>query len=118
MREELTIEIVNALRPYLSQEEIQEMKFKLVMILNKYEIQERCTEIAILDEDKNTAILKKFIAAKIASGRTVRTIGFYKTSLEVIRLTLLAVSKCVYKHHNDIYTRNHHKKHCNHPFSK
>ena len=58
MREELTIEIVNALSPYLSQEDMQEMKFKLVMILNNYEIQERCTEIAVLDEDKNTAILK------------------------------------------------------------
>lgn len=84
MREELTIEIVNALRPYLSQEDMQDIKLKLAMILNRYEIQERCTEIAVLDEDKNTAILKKFIAAKIASGRTVRTIGFYKISLEAI----------------------------------
>lgn len=82
MREELTIEIVNALSPYLSQEEIQEMKFKLVMILNKYEIQERCTEIAVLDEDKNTAILRRFIAAKMASGRTSETINYYHNSIE------------------------------------
>lgn len=83
MREELSIEILNMIMPYVSQEDIQDIKLKLTMVLANYEVQQRCTELTVVDEDKNTAILKKFIAAKIASGRTRKTLNFYKTSLEM-----------------------------------
>ena len=83
MREELSIEILNMIMPYVSQEDIQDIKLKLTMVLANYEVQQRCTELTVADEDKNTAILKKFIAAKIASGRTRKTLNYYKTSLEM-----------------------------------
>jgi hypothetical protein len=82
MREELAIEIINTIMPYMSGEDLQDVKLKLTMILNEYEIGKRCTELAIADEDKNTAILRKFVAAKLASGRTTRTLTFYRQSLE------------------------------------
>lgn len=82
MREELEIEIINAINPYLSQEELQDMKLQLTMILSNYEIQKRHTEVAVIDENKNEAIIKKFVAAKLASGRTVRTLKFYRESLK------------------------------------
>ena len=83
MREELAVEIINMIMPYLSTESLQDVKLKLTMILNEYEIDKRCTELAVADEDKNTAILRKFIAAKLASGRTAKTLTFYRNSVEM-----------------------------------
>lgn len=83
MREELAIEIINTIMPYMSGEDLQDVKLKLTMILNEYEIDKRCTELTVANEDKNTAILRKFVAAKLASGRTTRTLTFYRNSLEM-----------------------------------
>lgn len=83
MREELAIKIINTIMPYMSGENLQDVKLKLTMILNEYEIGKRCTELTIANEDKNTAILRKFVAAKLASGRTTKTLTFYRNSLEM-----------------------------------
>lgn len=50
-------------------------------ILNDYEISERTTEIALLREDRNEYLLKKFLMAKIVKGCTDRTIDRYKKDL-------------------------------------
>lgn len=81
MREELKIRIINAVLPYINEANLSDLRFKLDIELANYEVTKRCTELAILTEGKNEAILKKFIAAKLAEGRTARTLKFYKNSL-------------------------------------
>lgn len=82
MREELTVKILNALAEY--DLPLQDIRMKLAIILSEYEVESRCTELAVLDEDKNRVMLQKFLAAKLASGRTPRTLEFYRNSLNFI----------------------------------
>lgn len=82
MREELTVKILNALAEY--EVPIQDIRMKLAIILSDYEIESRCTELIVPDEEKNRGIIRKFLAAKLASGRTQRTLVFYGNSLRII----------------------------------
>lgn len=82
-KEELTIKLTNLIAPFIPNTEITDYKLKISLMLSDYEIEERHTELAIITEGKNEAVLKKFLASKIASGLSPRTIQFY-------RLTLLA----------------------------
>ena len=50
-------------------------------ILGGYEIQKRTTEVALLSEDRNSYLFKKFLMAKAVKGCTDRTAHYYKTSL-------------------------------------
>ena len=43
---------------------IQELKNLLYMILNPYEITTRSTEVAVVDEDQNETLLRRFLVAK------------------------------------------------------
>lgn len=81
MREELKVNLLNMLIPYIGKDNLSDVKWKLEIELSKYEISERCTELAVVTEGKNQAILKKFIASKLAAGRTKRTLEYYKNTL-------------------------------------
>lgn len=61
--------------------DMQDIKHSLYMILNSYGITERCTEIAVLEPDKNELYLKKFLIAKTVNGLTPRSIEFYKKTI-------------------------------------
>lgn len=71
---------------------MQELKNLLYMILNPYEITTRSTEVAVVDEDQNEALLRRFLVAKKVSGRTDRTIQQYASSN---RRTLQRIGKTV-----------------------
>ena len=81
MREELKVNLLNMLIPYIGKDNLSDVKWKLEIELSKYEISERCTELAVVTEGKNEAILKKFIASKLAAGRTKRTLEYYRNTL-------------------------------------
>lgn len=81
MREELVVKILNAFAPP-DRETMQSMKMQLEIILADYEITERCTELVALNEEKNDVIVKRFIASKLAEGRSTRTLGYYKQTIE------------------------------------
>lgn len=57
------------------------VKSKLVILLNNYDIQSRCTEVAVIDEDDITKYIRLFLISKRVSGRTERTINHYKGEL-------------------------------------
>ncbi len=57
-------------------------KNELYIIMNDFEIAARTTEVALLSEDRNEQLLKKFIMSKIVKGCTDRTIEIYKKSVE------------------------------------
>jgi site-specific recombinase XerD len=53
-------------------------------ILGEYEIQRRSTEVALLSEDRNEYLFKKFLMAKIVKGCTDRTVKYYGSTLDFI----------------------------------
>lgn len=88
-REELINEICNYL---MTKPDISEAKNMMYVILSKYEITNRCTELAEVQEDRNEALLKRFITAKTVKGCTPRTIVAYSIS---IKRTLETIGKTV-----------------------
>lgn len=79
MRDELIEKLIMwAVRKGLDPAEAQ---LDFCMLLNNVEITSRSTEIAVLEEDRNEYLLKKFLIAKQVKGCTERTLSFYKTSL-------------------------------------
>lgn len=81
MRKELETELIDLLIPYKNVIPLEDIRTQLIIILSEYEIDKRKTEVAIRNEDKNNLYLAKFLAAKAASGRTDRTLHFYKNSI-------------------------------------
>ena len=62
----------------------EDLKNDIQIILSGYEVQERSTEIALRNEDRNAYLIKKFIMSKIVKGCTERTVGYYRKMLEFI----------------------------------
>lgn len=60
------------------------LRNELYIIMNDFEITTRTTEVALLSEDRNEQLLKKFIMSKIVKGCTDRTIEVYKKSIEFV----------------------------------
>ena len=79
MRKELIDRILQVLisedcfRPEIEQE--------LEIILSDYEIGKRKTEVAIVREDENQMMVRKFITAKIVKGLSERTLKYYKETI-------------------------------------
>ncbi len=61
--------------------DVGKIRSRLVMILNEYEIGARCTEVVVADEDDITKYLRLFLISKKVSGRTERTIDYYRCEL-------------------------------------
>lgn len=81
-RESMINDICLHLAPYV--EDIKNIKNILYVACNKYEITSRCTDVAVVDENRNDELLKRFIIAKKVKGCTSKTIKFYATTLRNI----------------------------------
>lgn len=57
---------------------------RIYVILSEYEVQSRCTEVAIVEEDRNMALIQKWLVAKMVKGCTERTVKLYKTEVSRI----------------------------------
>lgn len=64
--------------------ETENISLKIQVALGKYEIENRTTEIALLQEDRNEFLLKKFIIGKMVKGCSKRTIELYSIELKKI----------------------------------
>lgn len=80
MREDLANDLCMFIMSNTSTE-MQDIKHSLYMILNNYDIGSRCTEVAVLKQDRNDMLLKKFLIAKTVKGLTPRTLQFYRASI-------------------------------------
>lgn len=58
------------------------VKSRLTILLNDYDITSRCTEISVVNEDDISKYIRLFLINKRVSGRTDRTIKYYKGELE------------------------------------
>lgn len=85
IREGIIREIVAKLQNQVPDETINIVQDILVIELNKYEIQERCTDVAVQD-NSGEALLKKFIATKRIEGTADSTLRRYADeNLKLIR---------------------------------
>lgn len=77
-------ELRNEMCMVLIKNGVENAESEIDMILGEYEIQNRTTEIALIQEDRNEYLFRKFITAKIVKGCTDRTIEFYGKTLRFI----------------------------------
>lgn len=79
MKDELINDLTIALMPYV--QDTQELKMAITVVLGKYEVQKAETALTVYEGDINEQIMKRFIAAKIAQGCSMRTIKYYQTDI-------------------------------------
>lgn len=88
-------EAINSICLYIesiSDEKIGDIKSRLYLLLNNYEITTRSTEVAELQGDRNEYLLRQFLIAKKVAGCTERTLDFYAKSNQKI---LMKIGKTV-----------------------
>lgn len=84
IREKIINEVLGAIRNRIPEEGVSVVQDVLVIQLNKYELQERCTDVALVD-DTPEKLLRKFIATKRIEGLAESTLRrYYETNLELI----------------------------------
>lgn len=64
--------------------EDNEIRQRIYIAMDKYEIEKRTTEIALVQQDRNEYCVKKFIVGKTVKGCTERTVKLYKTEITKI----------------------------------
>lgn len=89
-RENLINDICMQLEPYVN--ELGDIKNILYVVCNQYEITSRCTEVAVVDGNRNAELLKRFLTAKTVKGCTKRTIKHYGVT---VKKTLEEIGKTV-----------------------
>lgn len=61
-----------------------ELRNRIYIMMDKYEITQRETSVALLEEDRNEYLLKTFIIGKTVKGCTKRTLRFYKNTISFV----------------------------------
>lgn len=85
IRESIIRTIMEALQGRVDDETVTIVQDVLVVELNQYEVQERCTEVAVLDTGPER-ILKKYVAVKRIEGIADSTLRrYYDENLKLIR---------------------------------
>lgn len=80
VRSKIVDQVLEAL-PELSADIREKIERTLLTSLQNYEVQERCTEVAIHD-NTNIGLVRKFIATKKLEGKSERTLRRYQPELE------------------------------------
>lgn len=84
IREKIINDVLGNIRNKVSGESLSLVQDALVIQLNKYEFQERCTDVALVD-DTPEKLLRKFIATKRIEGLAESTLRrYYETNMELI----------------------------------
>ena len=79
-KEKLANELCMALSSVVP--DVYMLKNDIWIILNKYDIRNRCTEVGMVFTDRNEELIKRFLIAKTVKGCTARTIEFYQNTLK------------------------------------
>lgn len=79
MRQKLETEIINTLIPHRNVIPLDEIRAQITIILSNYDVESRCTEVAIPSEEKNKRFIAMFLASKAAGGRTEKTLHTFKS---------------------------------------
>ncbi len=83
-KEQLVIDIVNLITRHTQSIDVQDFKMDLSILLAPFQIERHGTEVGMYSGDKNDQIMRQFLAAKIAGGRTRRTVEYYQYCLKFV----------------------------------
>lgn len=64
--------------------DISRVKNGIYVALNGYEVQERTTEIALISQERNEQLMKRFLLAKTVKGCTPQTLEYYRSALKFV----------------------------------
>ncbi len=81
MRDELMDKVLNLMTVYGIP--IEEVKSKLFLIMNPYEITARTTEVAVVNDESADKYINLFLLNKRVAGRTERTLRLYNDTLRM-----------------------------------
>ena len=81
---DISTEIIYAISPYVKTGDISDIRMRLATLLSKFHIEKATTELAVYQGDANEEIIKRFIMAKTAAGRSKRTLQYYKNTLTMV----------------------------------
>ena len=68
----------------MARNNVKDAMIEIDAILGEFEVQNRTTEVALLKEDRNEYLFKKFLTAKIVKGCSERTIECYQKTLKFV----------------------------------
>lgn len=68
----------------MARNNVKDAMTEIDAILGEFEVQNRTTEVALLKEDRNEYLFKKFLTAKIVKGCSERTIECYQKTLKFV----------------------------------
>lgn len=88
--ENIITELICSITPYIENRDISDVRMNLMMVLSKYDIRKAETDIVPYEGDVNEQIIRRFLMAKAASGRSKRTIRYYG---DTIKRTLERIGK-------------------------
>lgn len=84
LQDEVITKIVNSMMPILDADQIQQLKDTLYLNLYNYEVYEKCTDVAVYEQNENEKYLELFLAAKRISNRKERTIQYYREEIKML----------------------------------
>ena len=82
MEEKFRMELLGILNKCMDKEQIREVDIALTAVLQKYEVAERCTDIALTNEQGNEKILKTYIASMRLEGHSEHTLEQYSDAVK------------------------------------
>lgn len=81
MKEEFRSELISSLLPYVKEDSLNDVKMKIDLILNDYDINKIVRSLKIYEGDKNLQTIQKFVMSKIARGLSKRSVSYYQNTL-------------------------------------
>lgn len=83
-KEQLEQTLIISLMPVIPSDSMEEARARILMSLADYDVTKNETLPVVYEGDINEQMLKRFIAAKAAAGRTPRTIQYYLKSIQKV----------------------------------
>lgn len=77
-------EIIYAISPYIQNKDLSDVRMRLSIVLSKYDVTKRQTEVIPYQGDVNKQMLKRFLMAKTARGLSKRTLEYYRNSISMV----------------------------------
>ena len=82
MEEKFRMELLGILDKCMEKEQIREVDMTLTVLFQKYDVSERCTELALVNEQSNDKILKTYIASMRLEGHSEHTLEQYSDAVK------------------------------------
>lgn len=81
MEEKFRVELLGILDKCMAKEQVREVDMALTVLFQRYDVSERCTELALVNEQGNEKILKTYIASMRLEGHSEHTLEQYSDAV-------------------------------------